>query len=232
MPAKDPTVAASTLRRNYLQRKHGLTETDYLETLEAQQGCCASCGGSDPGNGRKHFAIVLRGQHRKGVKLLCASCASTLSATQRSPYRIADDGTLEKLCTGCKTPLPTTAFYKRDNGKLSSKCRTCLASDSKETISREKRKERNRRKNLKRYGISVEQYDALLAKQNGGCAICGAKEPGRKAAKYFSVDHEHDSGKVRGLLCHSCNLAIGHLKDRPELCRNAAQYLEANNLST
>jgi hypothetical protein len=231
MPAKDPEVAAKTLRRNHLQRKHGLTETDYLEALESQQGCCASCGDSKPGNGRKHFTIILRGQHRTGVKLLCASCANTLSATQRSPYRIADDGTLEKLCTGCKTQLSILAFYKRDNGKLSSKCRTCLTNDSKETVSRESRRERNRRKNLKRYGITVEQYDTLLAKQGGGCAICGAKEPGRKAAKYFNVDHEHVGGKVRGLLCHSCNLAIGHLKDRSELCRNAAQYLETN-LST
>ena len=76
------------------------------------------------------------------------------------------------------------------------------------------------------FGITAAEYDRMLAEQHGGCAICGssvADATGRKLA----VDHCHDSGRVRGLLCYSCNLAIAKLKDDPDLAERAAQYLRA-----
>ena len=84
--------------------------------------------------------------------------------------------------------------------------------------------ENKRRHNLKaRYGISSDQYDALLASQNGNCAICGYDiNDGRRAA----VDHSHVTGEVRGIVHMRCNSAIGILKDSPEICRKAAAYLE------
>jgi hypothetical protein len=74
---------------------------------------------------------------------------------------------------------------------------------------------------LKVYGITLEQYDDILASQGGGCAICGVK-PGNK---HLAVDHCHKNNVVRGLLCHRCNAAIGLLKDMPGLCIRAATYL-------
>ena len=80
-----------------------------------------------------------------------------------------------------------------------------------------------RRGYLKRhYGITQEEYDAMLIKQAGGCAICG-KPP--LDVKFLSVDHNHQTGKVRGLLCRKCNLAIGILQDDPSLLRRAVNYL-------
>lgn len=73
------------------------------------------------------------------------------------------------------------------------------------------------------YGISLEEYEALLAKQNGKCAICGATEP--RGAGMFHVDHCHNSSKIRGLLCSECNMGIGKLKDDPERVLRAASYL-------
>lgn len=75
----------------------------------------------------------------------------------------------------------------------------------------------------RRYGITLEEYEALHAAQQGGCAICG-----RACSQYdnLSVDHDHISGAVRGLLCSDCNRGIGMFKDTPSLLRAAAEYIE------
>lgn len=87
----------------------------------------------------------------------------------------------------------------------------------------------------KQYGITVEQYDAMLAAQGGGCAICGDPPDGvGRAGVRLHVDHCHATNRVRGLLCNSCNNGLGRFRDRPELLRAAAAYLaaEASPVST
>jgi len=76
------------------------------------------------------------------------------------------------------------------------------------------------------YGITHEDYERMLEEQKGKCAICGTDKPRRKGRLYFSVDHCHDTGKVRGLLCDFCNNGIGRLNDDPALLRKAIEYLE------
>jgi len=73
------------------------------------------------------------------------------------------------------------------------------------------------------YGITAEDYDALLVRQNGGCAICGTTKPGGRGS--FHVDHDHTTGVVRGLLCHGCNVGIGNLGDDPDRLMAAVAYL-------
>lgn len=90
---------------------------------------------------------------------------------------------------------------------------------------KEARKQRDRSTRLMRvYGITVEDYDALLATQDNKCAICqvGADENGR----LLDVDHCHITGEVRGLLCVRCNSTIGKFNDDPVLLRRAVDYLE------
>jgi len=81
-----------------------------------------------------------------------------------------------------------------------------------------------------RPSMSDEQYDLLLKHQDGVCAICLKPETSldrtKKKIKKLSVDHDHFTKRVRGLLCSRCNLAIGLLLDDPQTCRNAARYLE------
>lgn len=74
---------------------------------------------------------------------------------------------------------------------------------------------------LKQYGISYDQYLALLAQQNGVCAICQKTPIKRK----LGVDHDHRTGEVRGLLCGNCNTGIGHLQDSTEILEQAKNYL-------
>lgn len=79
---------------------------------------------------------------------------------------------------------------------------------------------RNQRLKLK-YGITVEQYDQMLTNQNGVCACCG-KPPGKRR---LHVDHNHQTGQIRELLCVNCNVAIGNVKEDPKLLQRLAEYL-------
>ena len=80
---------------------------------------------------------------------------------------------------------------------------------------------------LKKYSVSVEEYNAMLEAQNKVCAICKQPETARvnNKVKRLSIDHNHETGKVRGLLCHNCNILIGQAKDNVKILHNAAEYL-------
>ena len=81
----------------------------------------------------------------------------------------------------------------------------------------------DRRSHLKRkYGLSLDEYDAMLARQGGGCGICG-REPSDRISLH--VDHDHRTGRIRGLLCFVCNSSLGDLDD-PDLLRAALRYVE------
>jgi len=77
------------------------------------------------------------------------------------------------------------------------------------------------------YDISIEDYDEMLEKQGGVCAICANPETVcvKGTPKILSVDHDHKTGKVRGLLCRSCNTALGSFKDSQALLQKASEYL-------
>jgi len=83
------------------------------------------------------------------------------------------------------------------------------------------------RSKLKKYGLTEESYNALVSKQNNCCAICGTNP--MAIGEELSIDHCHETGKVRGLLCRPCNLGIGNLKDSLELVLKAANYLRRSS---
>jgi Recombination endonuclease VII len=88
-----------------------------------------------------------------------------------------------------------------------------------------KKKFADRKSHLKRkFGLTVDDYEQMLAAQGGGCAICGRPPRGDIA---LHVDHDHDTGAVRGLLCFRCNNALGDFDSDPALLRAAIDYLEA-----
>ena len=76
------------------------------------------------------------------------------------------------------------------------------------------------------YGITMLQYDALLASQNYCCACCGAGEP--RGTGNFNVDHDHETGQIRGIVCQNCNAGIGQLGDTLDGVKKAIAYLETS----
>ena len=87
---------------------------------------------------------------------------------------------------------------------------------------REMGRKSEHRRRLKRYGLTEEQYADLLVKQNNRCAICSTPIV---TGRHCHVDHDHTTGKVRGVLCNHCNLMLGHAKDSTEVLLKAVEYL-------
>lgn len=132
-----------------------------------------------------------------------------------------------KYCSKCGEDKSPEQFYKRTRSSdgLNPHCKACVSAAEKEY----RTPEMNRRYNLKKtFGLTVEQYDAMLAEQGGVCAICKKAETTVRqgAVQSLSVDHCHTTNKIRGLLCNSCNRALGKFRDSIDLLKNAQLYLE------
>ena len=90
-----------------------------------------------------------------------------------------------------------------------------------------------RKTQLAKYGLTLEDYDEMFAAQNGLCAVCGKPPNGNGPSKdNLAVDHDHETGEVRGLVCDRCNLGLGHFFDDPDLLIAAAVYLVSHEKVT
>lgn len=87
----------------------------------------------------------------------------------------------------------------------------------------EKYRKATKRANLKKYGLSLERFEAMKLSQGGLCAACGS--PGSSRGE-LCVDHNHSTGAVRGLLCDRCNVALGYALESPAILRGLADYIE------
>lgn len=105
-------------------------------------------------------------------------------------------------------------------------CRTCKRDYKRHAVKTGAQfiRKEYRASNLKRKGVTEQQYGALLTAQGGACAICRRTKP-RSDQKNFAIDHCHATGVVRGLLCSRCNMALGLLDDSQEMLSRSAAYL-------
>lgn len=137
---------------------------------------------------------------------------------------------MTRTCTGpCGQAFPATVeyFYKNRKGRLGlgSYCKTCHKALAGRNLNREKRRQRNRKYELKKlYGMDPQVYQEKKAGQDGGCAICGTTE--EQAGRALAVDHDHATAQIRGLLCFRCNVGLSHFREDPELLRSAIGYLK------
>lgn len=141
-----------------------------------------------------------------------------------------------KTCTACNLSKQTTEFWpdRRRLGGFQARCKPCRASAAKRWRDANKHKAAERywsnpagereRHLVRKYGITLAGYDAMFAQQGGCCAICGKTQ-----ARAFDVDHNHETGRVRGLLCTSCNRMVGHAGDDAQTLRAAAAYLDRSS---
>jgi hypothetical protein len=154
---------------------------------------------------------------------------------------------MEKRCPRCEETKDESAFHRLKSGpnmgRLAGYCKPCEVkaqadryrtrpeyAEARRAYHRqwmaanpEKASKWSRQKALRRrYGMTIDEYDAMLERQNGVCAACGGTSTdGRR----LSVDHEHTTKRVRGLLCNHCNRAVGYLRDDPVAAAALAEYL-------
>jgi hypothetical protein len=199
---------------------------------------CTKCAVDKP---LSEFSKAPRGKY--GVKSSCKACDAARARTNfksralppgEVARRLVERRGESKKCTKCLEDKPRTEFYKSHDGKhgpvLKSICKQCHAAQVRGWYSQNSDQSNSNRRRLQlkqNYDLTPEEYDAMLAAQGGVCAICQKPERVKRQGKVMRmpVDHCHATGRVRALLCHSCNRAIGLLGDDVELLRAATEYL-------
>ena len=132
-----------------------------------------------------------------------------------------------RTCNKCGINQPIDNYYhsRRKGDKRtderSYECKLCTLKRVKENHDPVRARDRHLRK---KYGITLEQFNEMLEKQNGRCACCGTDKPGGKH-NVFCVDHDHITGKVRELLCKDCNIVLGLVEDSPEHLQRLIEYI-------
>lgn len=132
-----------------------------------------------------------------------------------------------KVCSCCGLDLPCLKFQRDPSKKhgVTTFCRGCKLGHEPD-VRRAQRGRGRHHTGLINWG----EYEGMVEAQDGLCAICGRPETTRSCAsgepRRLSVDHDHVTGQVRGLLCHGCNVAIGHFGDDVEVLLSAVRYLE------
>ena len=153
-----------------------------------------------------------------GLQVRCRDCVAQYRAAHYRRRREAmgkpvrekvDVPAGRKLCRTCGEVKPHSEWHRNATASdgLSTRCKACRAVQGREG-------------HLKRhYDLTEAERDELIASQGGVCCIC-------LSAPAAHVDHCHNTGRVRGVLCFSCNAALGQFKDRPDAIRRAAAYVE------
>lgn len=129
-----------------------------------------------------------------------------------------------KTCSTCKKTKDVSFFYRSNVRYYQRECKVCCKIRKRAWHQTDSGKLSSANTKLKRrFGITLDEYNRLLKKQGSRCLICWAKQS--VLGHRLAVDHDHATGAIRGLLCKSCNIGIGHLQDNPLLCERAAAYL-------
>ena len=183
---------------------------------------CARCGKVRTGSHRAYCVECMQQYRQERQTRPCARCGA-----ERDP---SESQVSDAYCNECArayhrsrhaengrriTPICSMCGIERDDQVHQAYCPNCLYSW-----------------HIKRkYGLTLDEYVAMLERQGGGCSICGVRQSQlwREVVRQpLVIDHCHNSNKVRGLLCDHCNRGLGQFRDDPALLRRAAEYLEAH----
>ena len=184
------------------------------------------------------------------TEFTCSGCEEATLSRDECRWREGKYGPtlVDRRCKACRA-ADDAAYYARNAERVRERqreyrsdpeVRQRLRAYNRERMSTEEAKARDRERsqlphrkrktrdgNLRRaYGIGVDDYEAMFAAQEGRCAICGASESNTKMSEHLHVDHDHETGQVRALLCNPCNIGLGCFADSPERLRQALAYIE------
>lgn len=202
---------------------------------------CTSCHDMKP---LDDYYERANGRHEARCKPCVITANNTARAERRRAAREARAALPEpthRTCTQCHTLKASADYYDKR-----AECKDCLRRRARARyadpavaaqISQRNQvdapgvRERQRQRRLSKYGMTAPEYDALFDGQGGRCACCG--RVGRRAGigegtrySVLCVDHDHDTGAIRGLLCHTCNRGIGLFGDNIEMLEQAIAYLK------
>lgn len=178
---------------------------------------CKTHGALSYSNIRLRIRVV---KNKIQTNLSCIPCLREKSKLQRGDHILDLRKNITTIkCSVCKIEKSKSFFSVSALKDKYGKCKECSSSLSKKSFI------------LSKYKLSHVDYNKIIEKQNNTCKICGKSESGmfQGKQKRLSVDHNHKTGKIRGLLCSSCNVGLGVFKDSPELLRNAIKYLDDND---
>lgn len=157
----------------------------------------------------------------------CKGCERELSFDQ---FYVKDRAT-GRLCARCKDcdKANRQAYYRANKDRIKSNVRAYQKANPEvqaRAVERRRANGKRRAADIKaKYGISRDQYEGMLERAGHVCEICG-RDPREVSKKGYCIDHCHDSGAVRGILCHPCNAALGNFRDDVDVMRRAIEYLE------
>ena len=183
--------------RYHNQKEKGLCVLCSLEPVENNTSICKICTNirETKRQERINKGLCSRCGNVATHGKMCEACRNLTRKGNNSKYTKRK---LAKLCVKCGNPL---------NGKSIIYCECCRLLSIKQHL-------------LSRYKLSEEEYDNKINSQNGLCLIC--KDPPKN---FLCIDHDHITGKVRGLICENCNKMLGFSKDNPNTLKNGAAYL-------
>ena len=180
---------------------------------------CRACEKSQGAAWRSANRPAIKEKHKRNIRSFDPAAAKLLRDAHP---------TMVQKCSLCKKEKPFPDFCLSRSRKigLSSVCRPCTKIKSEEW--RKKYPERftsvvRRRNRLKKYGLTDAAFKALLSSQGSKCAVC--RDEISEGSFRCHVDHDHDTGAVRGILCNKCNAGIGMLQESADVVRAALEYL-------
>lgn len=188
---------------------------------------------------------------RDGGKYLRGECKNCQYDRCSKKYYAKTEGSVKrrlkaarsghKVCVFCKKEKPVSEFTIKQRSENETRYRTksyyfaaCKDCEA-EYIRVSKRngptgtKEYQRKRNVKKYGMTIEDFNRILESQGYKCKICGSKKPHGRGN--FHIDHCHKTMRVRGLLCHYCNVALGGVRDDINVLESMILYLRENKQS-
>lgn len=193
------------------------------------QRACAKCG---------ILKELAEFRPRKRAPFVHSSCLKCEQEYRKARYRKQRDESPEKLREQqrewrAKNPEKVREYDKQKWAKKKGDTSYLQYQKEYRETHREELNARQRVRNIENradylwdeYSLAIDDFIQMLESQQNSCAICGDKfKP--EGTVQWNVDHDHISGKVRGILCNSCNRAIGYFKDDPDRCEKAALYLK------
>ena len=168
---------------------------------------------------------------KSGYRTDCKDCHNKRQAERRVEWMNKPVDLIEKECSLCKE-VKTIESFNKDVTQQSGhypRCKECAKIGKKMYMKEFRVQHFRERRNYglrSKFGISQEFADELIDRSlSAGCEMCGKKEE-NGSKKALSVDHNHVTNQVRGLLCHNCNLVLGHSLESVEILNSAVKYLE------